>query len=922
MQIGDRVCVRGSNGVVRFFGPTEFAPGKWVGVELDTATGKNDGSVEGHRYFECQPAHGVFVRESAVGESNPSSRASSTRTPVSNLPMLRSRPSTPLNRSATLSPLSPGGSAGGSNEVAHLHKIIDKLQAKLKKATDEIKAFQATESSARRDSATANERNQLQKTLNELQLRYDDLKADHALLQEEVELNKQLEEEIKSQMATDTEWSHVDVVAILARNSQLEGTVVDLEKIISDNDTRFTKELNALRQQLVAAEGGSQDELRAQLEEAEQTIATLHTQLELSMDSEPLVEQLTAKNEALAAQITQMTQTIDELTEIHELDKSLEENQLAVEESLRKDIRGLQDVIRRDQSTITELERRNKYMEATVVKLRAGDDRETSMSFADASMAATASQVDDLQLHLKKAKLEHRVEKFRGVLAASRLANVHKRVELMQRASDSLKPVLDRVYTVIGYGDTTRAVGGAVAEDPSVSPLVGHCLASLSKFLGLLQRVVEYNDDIAGMDEVLKMLEPHLEQATQAVPKHTLSSIDVSFVPQFIEQSIEVLSASRAVLSNRMVTEFFVHLVSTEKDIYTDLVNQLRRHVAVATTETSITDVEADLKRVSEVLLVLDHEVTQRQATLDENADTDTNVPFSPLELVKSWRMSIHALSALLPIVHHTASSILEPSSEEIVDSLVNNQRAHDAVGTLSSIHEAYKGALGHTIDIYEVNLPPSIYHQIETQSRSSRSPAPLGDASVLQEKERQIQDYKLNIDMLEANMRQLDTQRSERIRKLDTEVTALKSELEDSEERLQSAADRNKQLEGEIQALVAANSLYDVRQFDTIQEEEAHITHLRMREEMGVLRKLVAIKFNNFQTLDLPALPARVKAAEPSRKAVALREAAGALRAIPLEPLALPQSTKWQPLAQRPLYRYQVMQHQFDTYVRMTETL
>ncbi|KAL9008654.1 MAG: hypothetical protein Q9173_006241, partial [Seirophora scorigena] len=47
---------------VRFVGNTHFATGAWVGVVLDDPTGKNDGSVQGQRYFDCSPAHGMFVR--------------------------------------------------------------------------------------------------------------------------------------------------------------------------------------------------------------------------------------------------------------------------------------------------------------------------------------------------------------------------------------------------------------------------------------------------------------------------------------------------------------------------------------------------------------------------------------------------------------------------------------------------------------------------------------------------------------------------------------------------------------------------------------------------------------------------------------------------------------------------------------------
>ncbi|KPU76322.1 uncharacterized protein Dana_GF11865, isoform J [Drosophila ananassae] len=62
--VGESVLIRPYNtsGVIRFVGVTEFQPGAWIGVELDTPTGKNDGSVKGIQYFQCKPKHGMFVR--------------------------------------------------------------------------------------------------------------------------------------------------------------------------------------------------------------------------------------------------------------------------------------------------------------------------------------------------------------------------------------------------------------------------------------------------------------------------------------------------------------------------------------------------------------------------------------------------------------------------------------------------------------------------------------------------------------------------------------------------------------------------------------------------------------------------------------------------------------------------------------------
>ncbi|KAI1139825.1 CAP-Gly domain-containing protein [Hypoxylon sp. FL0543] len=56
----------GRNGVVRYVGQAHFAPGEWVGVELEDDSGKNDGAVQGERYFDCSPGKGMFVRPATV----------------------------------------------------------------------------------------------------------------------------------------------------------------------------------------------------------------------------------------------------------------------------------------------------------------------------------------------------------------------------------------------------------------------------------------------------------------------------------------------------------------------------------------------------------------------------------------------------------------------------------------------------------------------------------------------------------------------------------------------------------------------------------------------------------------------------------------------------------------------------------------
>ncbi|CAE8639131.1 unnamed protein product [Polarella glacialis] len=64
--VNQRVAVAGRAGTVRFAGETQFAPGVWIGVELDEACGKNSGTVKDVEYFSCPPEHGIFVRPNNV----------------------------------------------------------------------------------------------------------------------------------------------------------------------------------------------------------------------------------------------------------------------------------------------------------------------------------------------------------------------------------------------------------------------------------------------------------------------------------------------------------------------------------------------------------------------------------------------------------------------------------------------------------------------------------------------------------------------------------------------------------------------------------------------------------------------------------------------------------------------------------------
>ncbi|XP_069980801.1 dynactin subunit 1 isoform X6 [Penaeus vannamei] len=139
IRVGQRVEVNGKDslGTVAFVGSTHFSQGKWVGVILDEKKGKNNGSVQGKSYFQCDDGYGIFVRQSQLvpldteeegedgsAETTPSASSSAT-TPASDKPkssLKRKVEPTSLKRKPTGNPVPqkpdrlrlPIGSAGKS----------------------------------------------------------------------------------------------------------------------------------------------------------------------------------------------------------------------------------------------------------------------------------------------------------------------------------------------------------------------------------------------------------------------------------------------------------------------------------------------------------------------------------------------------------------------------------------------------------------------------------------------------------------------------------------------------------------------------------------------------------------------------------------------------------------------------------------
>ncbi|XP_040479237.1 dynactin subunit 1 isoform X3 [Ursus maritimus] len=121
LRVGSRVEVigKGHRGTVAYVGATLFATGKWVGVILDEAKGKNDGTVQGRKYFTCDEGHGIFVRQSQIQVFEDGADTTSPETPDSSASKVLKREGTDSTAKTSKLPTRPAstGVAGASSSL-------------------------------------------------------------------------------------------------------------------------------------------------------------------------------------------------------------------------------------------------------------------------------------------------------------------------------------------------------------------------------------------------------------------------------------------------------------------------------------------------------------------------------------------------------------------------------------------------------------------------------------------------------------------------------------------------------------------------------------------------------------------------------------------------------------------------------------
>ncbi|XP_051501589.1 dynactin subunit 1a isoform X2 [Myxocyprinus asiaticus] len=464
-KVGSLVEVigKGQRGTVAYIGATLFASGKWVGVILDEPKGKNDGTVQGKRYFTCEENHGIFVRQSQIQLIDEGgSSATSPDTPdsgVSRLPkrevqetlkavkqmgrpsvggsglsesVLVESESTSSSQTALGAPVVPQPSstssapppATPSKEEESLRGQVKDLEEKLetlrmKRSEDKLKLKEMEKHKIQLEQLQEwkikmqEQQNELQKQLKEAKKearealeakdRYMEEMADTADAIEMATLDKEMAEERAESMQQEVE----------SLKEKVEELTMDLEILkheIEENGSDGAASSYQVKQ--LEEQNGRLKEALVRMRDLSSSEKQEHVKLQKQMEKKNSeLETLRAQKEKLQEEMKQAEATIDELKE--QVDAAL----------------GAEEMV----ETLTE---RNLDLEEKVRELR-----ETV-----SDLEAINEMNDELQENARETELELREQLD---LSGARVREAQKRVEAAQET------VADYQQTINKYRDLT-----------------------------------------------------------------------------------------------------------------------------------------------------------------------------------------------------------------------------------------------------------------------------------------------------------------------------------------------------------------------------------------------------------------------------------------------------------------------------------
>ncbi|XP_043368834.1 dynactin subunit 1 isoform X7 [Dermochelys coriacea] len=484
LKVGSRVEVigKGHRGTVAYVGATLFATGKWVGVILDEAKGKNDGTVQGRKYFTCEENHGIFVRQSQIQVFEDGADTTSPETPESSASKVpkresleaakaskltttrRPKPTRTPNSAASSGTAGPSGSASASGGEMSSSEPSTPAQTPLAAPVIPAPSLTSPVAPPSAPSPTKEEEN-LRSQVRDLEEKLETLKMKR---NEDKAKLKELEK-YKIQLEQVQEWK-----------SKMQEQQVDLQKRLKEakkeaKDALEAKEhyMEEMADTADAIEMATLDKEMAEerAESLQQEVDSLKEKVEyLTMDLEILKHEIEEKGSDGAASSYQVKQLEEQNARLKEAlvrmrDLSASEKQEHVKlqkhmekknselESLRQQKEKLQEEVKQAERTIDELKEQvdaalgaEEMVETLTERNLDLEEKVRELRETVGDLEAMNEMNDELQENARETELELREQLD---MATARVREAEKRVEAAQET------VADYQQTIKKYRELT-----------------------------------------------------------------------------------------------------------------------------------------------------------------------------------------------------------------------------------------------------------------------------------------------------------------------------------------------------------------------------------------------------------------------------------------------------------------------------------
>ncbi|KAG7193852.1 uncharacterized protein KQ657_005050 [Scheffersomyces spartinae] len=885
LKLGQKVSVRGDGGTLKYIGRTQFAPGTWYGVELDTKQGKNDGSVNGVKYFDCEKKnglYGVFVRILLLDNGNGKADNLIGADISNNVKQLQSK------------------LLLATQEVDKYKKLIENYVSLHKQAVEKSTILESSLESAVVDKEYLEDSNlQMTAQLKELSMKYDELETDYQILKEESEINKQIETEIRHELEHNDHSEEVKL--LISRNKQLEVALINLQKLSKESQSALRDEIQRLNNRIADSEKklGSTKDIELKLVEAESNIELLRKQLDSTLELEKIIELLNSKNEELQNELERLSNDVIELTELHDLDRALEENQKVVEHELRSTITDLKELISLDKQKLAALTKQNKYLESKLAEALS-ISKYTTQPNNDNSSTVLAADFEELKINFKTEKrisFKNLLEKdllsgeldFKswreGLGSTTNNSKVYCKLKYLECI---VSPIINHAFSV---------PQGEIFYEKS-TPIINHTnLVLINALLLFVEKLWDYNynsSKVEGLLLILDKLEVSLNEVKLKFLDSNVEGLNFMFVDEFIRGINDLFSVETDNVSleafGRAHYYFTINVIkgfTSDFILLTGYMNQTLQTYFEGGRSRGDLDLslKKDMDHIRQEVSKLDSMLKKRIQRLDElDEGLDVRIVPNAYSFVDILDLVRNPSKILLRIVKHieTEENSFKNAADLEYETL--DQIFEITEGLMKKLRkqvEALQNMLDCEPTFEQLKVQP--WRRIERkEALESNSPETrtehLETIRILNEKaierENKITDLLVNINLLESTLTMSNNKNAEIIQLLRKELTSLRIQHEELTKKYTELEIESTSLREQVEQVTELNSLLSndniiVPNFEKLEPEKQYDKVMTLAQENQVLKKLLAQHKHRdkpFQNVQLPHLRSKIQPTKESK--------------------------------------------------------